>query len=203
MYGVQRTPAGIGAPLALLYLALAACASAPAAERVPPSPAPDFSGAWILNEESSDRPAEQVSSSGIADPRGIVGGRWGGGMSRSVQQVLAQIRQAIYSLERSRTRLSVQQAGSQIVLTHGDESRLEIRTDGQPVRSELAPLGDCQLKAGWKGDRLIVERAFHDDITIQDEYRRDPGSGRLVVTTKVSGPMPRAITFRSVYDPSK
>jgi hypothetical protein len=182
----------------LVLAGAAACSSAPAPAATPRMPS--LAGEWLLNQTESQDPLDQVSENSNGR---VGGGIWGGGgMSRSVQQVLAQMRTLVQALAEQRHKLVVQQVDSVIRFTWGDNSPIEVRTDGQVVTHELPGLGEFQMKAEWKHDLLIVERLLPEEIKIRDEFMRPVMARRLIVVTKVSGPMPRAITYRSVYDPA-
>ena len=182
----------------LILAGLAACAAAP--EPPAAAPLPRLAGTWLLNQTESQDPIDQISEGGNGR---IGGGIWGGGgMSRSVQQVLAQMRMLVQGLAQHRHQLVVQQVDSVVRFTWGDQAPIEIRTNGHAELRELSGLGEFQMKAEWKHDLLVVERLLENDIKIRDEFMRPVLARRLIVLTKVSGPMPRAITYRSVYDPA-
>lgn len=57
-----------------------------------------------------------------------------------------------------------------------------------------------ELKASWKDAELRIERTFENELKITDTFSLERDSGRLIVTTKASGPIFRELTAKRVYD---
>jgi hypothetical protein len=130
------------------------------------------------------------------------GGMAGGNMEE-MQKRLAETRELMRRLAETQRRVLVEQTDSTVIFTWGTGARMELRPDGTKRKHDVRGFGEVEAKAKWEDGQLVLERSLDGGVTVTDEFLRAPGSERLLVTTRLSGSLPREFAFRSVYDREK
>ncbi|UCC74692.1 MAG: hypothetical protein JSV86_09120 [Gemmatimonadota bacterium] len=188
---------GIGSalPLALMLLALQVLpASAVQVDR------PNLSGSWVLNEEESDNPREQMrpaSGSGMQGRQGGgMRGRPPGGDPRGDREQMRRLMEGPHAFK-------ILQDDSTVTIVTEDGMRLVLFPDGQEREDLVEGLGATKLTADWQGGKLVVARKSDSGPEATQSYELSDDGGQLVVRVRIEHPqMPRPIEFRRVYDPS-
>lgn len=178
----------------------------------------DLAGTWQFNPEHSDDTEQLAREAGRGLPRppgakgvlvgpregiatggppiGIAGGF---GMPRGFDPEL--IRQAVAEAMVTAERLVLAFKGDTLLLSLDGTAPYVIVTNGKKLRRAWVDGSDVEIKASWKGRQLRIERKLENELKVTDTYQVDPESQRLVITTKVDGPIPRDIEVDRVYDP--
>jgi hypothetical protein len=213
MYGGLRS-----ALAALVVVMSAACASS--SRRTEMGPRPVLAGFWAIDSSRSSelpelpdpsraggrqggRPGGGMGPMPGGGPGGGMGGRGGrgamGGGPGGERFDPEKMRRLFGTLAATRKQLRIDQTDGAIVLTYADGFALRVPTDGKERKVVGSALGETKVKSRWDEGRLIVEQSLEDGFKLRDEIASVAESERLVVETKISGPVPRAISFRTVY----
>jgi hypothetical protein len=188
---------------------------------------PDFTGAWKLNPELTQRPSERSMEGGNPPsshrgggsvprgggmggggrgPGGMGGGGFGGGGgggSRSNPEEMAKVREAIRLAMLMPERLTVVHKDTQgFILTDGDGVSQTIVPDGKSTKSEVGAL-KVETRAKWEDATLVVERKFDGGIKVTDRYSVTEAPRQLVIASRIEGGRmsgDRARTMQRVYE---
>lgn len=100
--------------------------------------------------------------------------------------------------------LEIVQGGGELTVKEGadgeDASARTFYTDGRKSEQET-PRGRAEVKAKWKGAKLVVEIKPERGGKLTETYELAPSGSQLYVTTKVEDErMPQSVTIRRVYD---
>jgi hypothetical protein len=225
---------GVGVSVASLALALAAGAATVAAlEPVQPI---DLTGSWTLQRDLSEPPRAPARRAGPPDggpggggfgggppggapgggppgggpPGGMGGGRGGpGGMSGPSRPPtaaeVARMRTAVLEAADPAPAIRIAQRGNEVMVGAADTQGYTFVTDGKK-RKEPSAVGELEVKARWKGDRLVVETRLEGGIKTTRTLWLDASSGTpaLVVLIKVEGGgLPNTVQARYVYRAAK
>jgi hypothetical protein len=185
---------------------------------------PDFTGAWKLNPEKTDRPAEQSmegsNGTGHRRPVGGVqpggmggggghrpggmggGGGYGGGSGRMDPEEMAKIREALRLAMLMPERLTIVRNDAGFLLTDGDGVSHTLTPDGKSTKSESGAI-KVETKAKWEDATLVVERKFDGGVKATDRYSMTESPRQLFISTKIESsrmPSSRARELQRVYD---
>jgi hypothetical protein len=174
---------------------------------------PDFTGAWKINQELTQRP-ERPEESGSAGKRGgggggggghmpggggmggMGGGRrgpggmggggygGGGGENRSHSEEMAKVREAMRLATLIPERLTVVKAYNGFTITDGEGVSATLTADGKSAKSEVGAL-KVETKTKWDEAVLVVERKFDGGVKVTDRYWVTDAPRQLVVASKV------------------
>ena len=195
-------------------LALAGSAAACVHRAPPPSLRPALTGNWVLVADSgharptaltattSDLPDRGDESSGAA--RGGRGGERGergeGGYNRARSYDPEAVQVALAALARGEGRVHIVQTDTSVHLDFADASYFDLATNGHGGDDVWRNVGRIKSMARWTDAGLLFQRKLDNGVTVNQTYTRPAGSPRLVVETVVTGPVPRPITQRRVYE---
>lgn len=176
---------------------------------------PDLSGRWTLNRAMSEDALEKMRDlaeknrnrgGGFGGPPagtgrgggagGTLGGGFGGsGHGRRVQRAgpMATINQGIDAIE-------IAQTGDQLSFTYSDDRLRILLADGRKDK-RASPWGDTATTARWTKKGELSVRTKGRNGKIEETYRLDPRSGRLLVDITVDSRI-GSITFFRTYDPA-
>lgn len=77
---------------------------------------------------------------------------------------------------------------------------ITLYTDGRTITRDLER-GRVEIRAGWEGDALVVERVMEDRLTVTLRFELSTDRSQLDLTTRIEGErLPEPIEFRRVYD---
>ena len=82
---------------------------------------------------------------------------------------------------------------------YGDERGETFYTDDRKVKRDTGERGLVEVRAKWKDNRVVVERETGRGKATET-FELSPDGRRLVVTSKLNGPM-GSVTIKRVYDP--
>jgi hypothetical protein len=106
-------------------------------------------------------------------------------------------------LLRAKQRLEITQTDSSVMIRDDAGWEREIYPDGRKMREELSQGGPAEVASRWKGDKLVTDRKLDRGAELTETYSLDRKTGALVVQVEMkSRRMPRAISFKRVYDPA-
>ncbi len=183
------------------------------ATTVSEEPRPNLSGAWTLNEKESEMPRPRMRDGRRGGARGgggfgrqggggfgRPGGGRGGGFPGDGPSSNGRFGGQEGGFERLHERLrslTIEHTEPVLHVLYGDQRDDTFYTDGRKVKRE-DERGFAEVKASWKKNRVLIERRTARGQT-RETYELAPGGRRLLVTTKLSGPM-GAFELRRVYD---
>ena len=101
--------------------------------------------------------------------------------------------------------IKIAQSGAEVRVGVGDAQGYTFITDGKK-RKESSSVGEMEVKARWKDDRLVVETRLEGGLKTTRTLWLDASSGTraLVVVIKVEGgKLPNAVQARYVYHAAK
>lgn len=183
-----------------------ASAQSAASERDDP---PNLTGAWTLNEDLSDDPAQVMETMKGGDHgasgRGGFGGHGpgmhgGGGMGGGRGGMDREQMRARMSLLEPPGRLTITQTDGSITLTDGDGRSQTLATNNAKERQPFEN-GTVDVKTKWDDGRLVKATSLEEGLKLTETYSLDPNVGQLNVLVKLEGShLPRAVTLRRVYD---
>ncbi len=214
--------------LAVVGLGLLLTMGAPrAAVRQSASDHPDFTGAWKINQELTQRPERPEESGsggwrrggggggrtpgggmggmggGHRGPGGMGGGGFGGGGGENGQNSeMAKAREAMRLATLIPERLTIVKAYNGFTVTDNDGVSLTLTADGKSMKSEVGAL-KLETKVKWDEAVLVVERKFDGGVKATDRYWVTDAPRQLVVASKVENSRMganRAIALQRVYD---
>jgi hypothetical protein len=215
--------------VAVIGLGLLVTTGAPrAAVRQSATDHPDFTGAWKINQELTQRPERPEESGsggrhggdgggrtpgggmggmggGRRGPGGMGGGGYGGGGgggNRSNSEEIAKVREAMRLATLIPDRLTVVKAYNGFTVTDNDGVSMTLTADGKSVKSEVGAL-KVETKVKWDEAVLVVERKFDGGVKATDRYWVTDAPRQLVVASKVENSRMganRAIALQRVYD---
>jgi hypothetical protein len=175
----------------------------------------DLSGAWTLNLQESDNPAEMTEQVGMtggrtgggrpsggggrpSGGRGGRGGMDGGAPNQGDQQRIMQTRRIATQPPR---RLVLEQVDSTITIRNGVGRTLMLRTNWKKVEQEIENDGRVEIKARWRGRDLQIERQVHRGGKVIQKYSLLSSGDRLLVETRLEvGRAAQPRVFHYVYD---
>jgi len=194
-----------------------------AQSQTPPASKPSLTGAWTLNADLSDKPADRSQSGDDRGDRrgggggggygrrggggggfgrgGGRGGFGGGGMGRPAQQdpqTVARMRDAMRDLTNPPDRLTIVETDSMIVITSPDGRTTRLAPDGKKVKDETT---NIERKTKWDGGKLVSEISGLGPGKITQTFGLDPEQHQLrvvVLMEAMRGGQPRTITH--VYE---
>ena len=184
---------------------------------------PDMSGNWVLNEELSEDPREQMRKKFQARARGGGGGRGaagglgrggaggvgrsGGGLAGGVGGRSGAGRQPGAGRPggpagggRGATaggfeELTIEHDEPSVSITDSEGRRQTLQTDWK----DWHPTRGGEVKAEWKKRRLVVQRRNQEDRKTTSKYSINP-DGQLVIAITISLGQAGPVTFDRVYD---
>jgi hypothetical protein len=212
---VIRTPA-----VAVLGLLLAV-GTPRAAVRQSATDRPDFTGAWKINQELTQRPERpDENGSGVSHrggggggrtpgggggggmggmgggrrgPGGMGGGGYGGGggQNHANTEEMAKVREAMRQAMLIPDGLTIVKAYNGFTITDNDGVSFTLTADGKSVKSEVGAV-KVETKAKWEEAVLVVERKFDGGVKATDRYWVTDAPRQLVVASKVENSRMRA-----------
>jgi hypothetical protein len=170
-----------------------------------------LAGIWVFNamesRDSIDSPAEGDRS--VPRPPGTAGGvRVGGGSAPGPVGGFGWPRGFDPETQRQAARVVGTRVERWVVVVNADTVVLNA-DGGDPYtlvvngkKSMRRWMGGVlvEVKVSWKDSQLHIERKFENELKVTDRFSLEPESGRLIVTTKASGPIFRELTAKRVYD---
>jgi hypothetical protein len=87
-----------------------------------------------------------------------------------------------------------------VVLSSAGETPYTLVVNGKKSNRRWMDGVLVELKVSWKDSQLRIEQKLENELKITDTFSLEPESGRLIVTTKASGPIFRELTAKRVYD---
>ncbi len=208
---------GIATAAALATLALAGFAAACAHNAPPPALRPQLTGSWVLVADSGHAratvaagptnlaPAEIPESPrrGRGGERGGERGERDGGSSRASTYNPEAVQIAVEALGRGEARVNIVQTDTLVHFDFADGSYFDLNPNGHGGDDVWRNVGRIKSMARWTETGLLLRRKIEETgVTVDQTFSRPAGSTRLVVQTSVSGPVPRPVTQRRVYDPA-
>jgi hypothetical protein len=191
------------------------------------APPTDFTGAWKINNELTQRP--ERSEEGTGQRRGGGGGRQpvggmggmgggrrgpgmggggfgggGGGGARQNPEDMAKMRESMRLASLIPEKLTIVKAYNGFTLTDGDGISTTLTADGKSVKSEVGAL-KVETKVKWDGAALVVERKFDGGVKVTDRYSIVDPSHQLLIASKIEGGRmsgDRAREIKRIYDRS-
>ena len=170
-----------------------------------------LTGAWTLNKDLSDDAAKVMekmmsgdhgSGGGHTPPagRGHGPGMHGGGSSSRGGMTPEQMR-AMHDMLEAPAKLTVVQGDGSVTLTdnQGRSRRLTVnnKREKRPMDNRMV-----DVRTKWDDGRLVTETWLDDGLKLTETYSLAPGRRQLLVSLKLEGShLPRAMTFRRVYEP--
>ncbi|HET7219774.1 MAG TPA: hypothetical protein VFJ02_17075 [Vicinamibacterales bacterium] len=178
---------------------------------------PDFSGAWTLNADLTERPLQSGGEGGSTMARrtpvggsgapvgggrgpGTLGDNYGG--SRDNSDEIARAREAARLAMLIPDRLTIAVDRETIVVTDGEGVAQKLTTDGKPSRSAAGAI-KVETRAKWEGATLVVERKFDAGVKITERYSLTAAPRRLTIAAKLENSKLRSNrtrTFQRVYE---
>lgn len=185
------------------------CAGSTRGLKAAPEKGVDLSGQWRLNAGLSDNSQKIVKerweeTRGRGRDRGTEGRPVGGALSavgptsgaRVTRFLSPRMPAELEELARSPERLTVFQEGSQLRIEFNDTD-VQYRAGVKSVVSYGRGVAD--RSAGWKGRTFIVVTKAVDGARQEKRFELDD-SGRLIISTELSGWGGGKIKMRQVYD---
>jgi hypothetical protein len=177
---------------------------------------PSIAGAWTLNRDLSDRPADRADDRD-ADDRGRRGGgygrgggfgRGGGGLGRGGYgrgggvpgdpEEVARVRDAMRDIMNPPDHLVITDTGSMIVVTGPDGRTIRLSPDNRKVKDENTKI---ERKTRWDEGRLVSEISGVGRGKITETYAIDRDLHQLRLTVQMEGGRSgQGRTLTHVYD---
>jgi hypothetical protein len=181
-----------------------------------------LTGAWTLNKDLSDQPADR-GERGEGDSRGgrrggggfgggggrgggMGRGGFGGGMGRGGgdarggmdPEEMRRRREAMREIMDAPERLTITQTESMVVITSGDGHTTRLSTDGKKIKDDSTKI---ERKTKWDGYKLVSEIGGAGPGKITQTYTVDPESHQLRIAMQMEGGRGgQARTITHVYD---
>jgi hypothetical protein len=180
--------------------------------------APDrtaINGAWTLNTDLSDKPAERGDREGDDGSRrsggygGGGGGMRGGGMrrggmggggmsgARGNPEEQARMRDAMRDVMNPPEHLTITQTESMVVVTSQDGRTTRLSPDGKKIKDESTGV---ERKTKWDSAKLVSEISGLGPGKITETYTVDEEHHRLRVAIQMEGGRAQQRTMNRVYD---
>jgi len=178
-----------------------------------------IAGAWTLNADLSDKPADRGAGGergdGDARGRGNGGyGRGGGrggfgggygrggtarGGGRADPEDAARMRDAMRDVMNPSDHLTIRQTDSMIVMTGADGRTTRLSPDGKKIKDENTGV---ERRTKWEGDKLVSEINGLGRGKVTQTFAADPEHHQLRITVQMegSGRSGQARTITHVYD---
>jgi hypothetical protein len=188
-----------------------------------PGPASAVVGAWTLNKDLSDAPAEKPSDDGDTPDRGQRrrggggggggggfgrggfggggrggqrGGQRGGGAAAIDPETAARLRDAIRELRTPPEHLIIVQTDTMVIITGPDGRTIRLSPDGRKIKDEATRM---ERKTKWDAGKLVSEVSGPAGIKVTETYSADAERHQLHVTVH-SDDDRRPFTLNRVYD---
>jgi hypothetical protein len=199
------------AAIAVALLATAHAAGQSTRERV----VLDLTGAWVLNNDLSDKPEQMRGpDDGGRGRSGRPGGGMGGGMGGGGRggdpgggggmgspEDMERMRAVLEVALRAPARLTIVTADERLVVTDEEGVSFRIPLDGSKDTGAANGVG-FETTAKWENSTLRVERKFKVGLKLVEDYAASADPRQLIVSSKVEGSrMPGGgRTVKRVYD---
>lgn len=208
------------AAIAVALLATAHAAGQSTRERV----VLDLTGAWVLNNDLSDKPGQMRGpDDGGRGRSGPPGGRGGGGMGgggmgggmggggrggdpgggggMGSPEDMERMRAVMEVAMRAPARLTIVPADVRLVVTDEEGVSFRIPLDGSKDTGAANGVG-FETTAKWENSTLRIERKFKGGVKLVEDYAASADPRQLIVSSKVEGGrMPGGgRTVKRVYD---
>src|SRR6266850_4347408 len=163
-----------------------------------------IAGAWTLNADLSDKPADRGAGGergdGDARGRGNGGyGRGGGrggfgggygrggtarGGGRADPEDAARMRDAMRDVMNPSDHLTIRQTDSMIVMTGADGRTTRLSPDGKKIKDENTGV---ERRTKWEGDKLVSEINGLGRGKVTQTFAADPEHHQLRITVQMEG----------------
>ena len=160
-----------GARLTMCALAICMIGGAAASVEMP-----DLSGTWIVNPDLSDGPRQKLEAGDRAQRRPSMTGS-------PDEHERARIREEMRRALEGPTRLTVEQAGTRVIVTAGDGTTHTLEADNRPHRSIAGSGVQIERRTRWDNGALVSEVTLPQGSYTQTWQRKGP---LLTVTTRFS-----------------
>jgi len=200
----------------LLVLALITAVTAAVARPYAQAPAasqPSLVGAWTLNKDLSDQPAERTGGEGREGGHagqgrrggggrhgggGFGSGGWGGGSSANgrTPEDVERMRSALRDEMQAAEHLTITQSGTTVIMTAGDGRTTRLSTDGKKIKDESTKI---ERKTTWEAGKLVSEINGLGQGKITETYSVDAERQQLHMALHIDAPQ-RKTTLNRVYD---
>jgi len=175
---------------------------------------PSLAGAWTLNKDLSDKPADRGSrgstnrgNGGFGGGRrrggfggGGYGGRggYGGGQPQMDPETAQRTREAMRDIVTPPEKMTITQSDSMIVMTDGEGRTTRLSPDGKKIKDENTGV---ERKTKWDTGKLVSEISGPGGMKVTQTYALNPELHQLRLTTQIEGGRGgQARTVSSVYD---
>ena len=176
---------------------------------------PSLAGAWTMNKDLSDQPAERDDRGNRGDDRGRRGGGRGrggfgggygggrGGFGRGGGQAVdpeerARMRDAMRDIMSPPDHLVITQTETMLVITGPDGRTTRLAPDGKKIKDENTGI---ERRTKWDAGHLVSEISGPGGMKATETYAINPELHQLRLTTQFDGGrggQPRSVTH--VYD---
>jgi hypothetical protein len=182
---------------------------------------PSIAGAWTLNKDLSDKPADRDSSGSRGD-RGSGGGGgrrrgggggggfggfggggggrggYGGGQPQMDPETAQRVRDAMRDITNPPEKINITQTDSMVVITTADGRTTRLSPDGKKIKDENTGI---ERKTHWDTGKLITEISGPNGAKVTQTYALNPELHQLRLTTQLEGQRGgQARTISVVYD---
>jgi hypothetical protein len=185
---------------------------------------PSIAGAWTINKDLSDQPADRSNSGNGRGGSGYGGGggrrRGGGGYGgggyggggggrggygnggqQMDPETAQRVRDAVRDLTNPPDKLTITQTDSMVVITTADGHTTRLSPDGKKIKDENTGI---ERKTHWDAAKLVTEISGPNGIKVTQTYVLNPELHQLRLTTQVEGQRGgQARTMSTVYDGEK
>ncbi len=192
-----------------------------AAESSPQTQAdkPSIAGAWTLNKDLSDKPADRSDRGNANRGNGGYGrggrrrgggfggggyggrGGYGGGQPQMDPEAAQRMREAMRDLVNPPEKMTITQSDSMIVMTDGDGRTTRLSPDGKKIKDDNTGI---ERKTKWDTGKLVSEISGPGGMKVTQTYALNPELHQLRLTTQLEGGRGgQARTLSTVYDADK
>ena len=202
-----------GMAAAVIAAAAGAVAADAQAER------PSIAGAWTLNKELSDKPADRSNREERGNRGGYGGGGhrrggghgggygggygggrggYGGGGQQMDPETAQRVREAMRGILNPPEKVTVTQTDSMIVITEPDGHTTRLAPDGKKIKDENTGI---ERRTKWDTGKLVTEISGPGGAKVTQTYALNPELHQLRLTTQIEGGRSgQAQTISTVYD---
>ena len=208
---------GLVAAIAALLGTWLAAESDPRAQADKPS----IAGAWTLNKDLSDKPADRGDRGDNARGNGGGyggggrrrgggfggggyggrGGGYGGGQPQMDPESAQRMREAMRGIVTPSDKITITQSDSMVVITDADGRTTRLSADGKKIKDENTGI---ERKTKWDTGKLVSEVSGPGGMKVTQTYALNPELHQLRLTTQIEGGRSgQARTVSTVYDADK
>jgi hypothetical protein len=183
---------------------------------------PTIAGAWTINKDLSDHPADRSNGGDSHGNRGGYGGGGGhrrgggggyggggyggggrggygnGGQPQMDPETAQRVREAVRDITNPPEKITITQTDSMVVITTADGRTTRLSPDGKKIKDENTGI---ERKTHWDTGKLVTEISGPNGMKVTQTYALNPDLHQLRLTTQVEGQRGgQARTMSTVYD---